>query len=80
MLIAFVGYMSSMFLLWKPQNNLKFHFASVLMWVFFSCYIAHQFGSFHLPVFIVLLLVIFGGFVFEIMDVHDELNATGMSC
>lgn len=67
-----------MFILWRPQNNMKFHITSVVMWLLFSCYIAHEFGAFQLPVFVILLSIIAGGFIFEVMNVHNELNESGM--
>lgn len=62
---------------WKPQNNVKFHALSILVWLLLSCYLAQQFGTLKIAVFTLLMLIIIGGFIFEVMDIHEELHETG---
>lgn len=77
MLILLVAYITSMLLLWGPENNIKFHIASTVIWLIFCCFLSHQFGSFQIAVFMLLLLVIIGGFVYEIYSIQEDLSTTG---
>lgn len=63
-----------MVLLWKPENNDKFHVASTFMWLLFSCFIAHQCQPFQIPVFVLLTVVLAAGFIFEVLDLQEELS------
>ncbi|RZC33168.1 transmembrane protein 245 [Asbolus verrucosus] len=77
--LVVIGYISLIFILWKPENNTKFHYASIGIWLLLSCSLAHQFDSFQMPIFIALQVIFFGGFVSEVYDIHNELNAEGHS-
>ncbi|EFA06639.1 transmembrane protein 245 [Tribolium castaneum] len=77
--LILIAYMSLTFLLWKPENNTRFHYASIGIWLLLSCCLAHLFGSFQMAAFIFLQVVFFGGFVSEVYDIHNELNAEGHS-
>ena len=76
-----VGYFSLILVFWKPENNTKFHYTSIAVWLLLSCCLAHQCGGFQMPAFIFLQVVFFGGFISEVYDIHNELNAEGsFSC
>ncbi|KAJ8945745.1 hypothetical protein NQ318_012067 [Aromia moschata] len=75
--VLLVGYISLVFLLWKPENNTKFHYASIAIWLVCSCCLARQFGYVQLPVFIVLQIIFFGGFVSEVYEIHEAMNSSG---
>ncbi|KAH0812234.1 hypothetical protein GEV33_010558 [Tenebrio molitor] len=77
--MVLIGYICLIFLMWKPENNTKFHYISIGIWLLLSCCLAHQFGTFQLPAFILLQVIFFGGFVSEVYDIHSELNAGGHS-
>ncbi|XP_044263709.1 transmembrane protein 245 [Tribolium madens] len=77
--LILIAYISMTFLLWKPENNTRFHYASIVIWLFLSCCLAHLFGSFQMAAFIFLQVVFFGGFVSEVYDIYSELNAEGHS-
>ncbi|KAL3286204.1 hypothetical protein HHI36_000715 [Cryptolaemus montrouzieri] len=62
MCIGLVFYISLVYLLWTPENNHAFHYSSVGVWLMICLTFANQFGSFGLPVFVVLQFIIIGGF------------------
>ncbi|CAH0550108.1 unnamed protein product [Brassicogethes aeneus] len=72
-----IAYLSVVFLLWKPENNVKFHYASIGIWLIGSCCLAQQFGSFQLIIFIILQCIFFGGFSCEVYDIYTEMNISG---
>nr|CAH7737375.1 unnamed protein product [Callosobruchus chinensis] len=76
-LIILVGYLSLVFFIWMPENNTKFHYASILIWLLCSCSVARLFGSFQLPVFILLQGIFFGGFLSEVYEIHHTMSRTG---
>nr|CAI5827243.1 unnamed protein product [Callosobruchus analis] len=78
-LIILVGYLSLVFFIWVPENNTKFHYASILIWLLCSCSVARLFGSFQLPVFILLQGIFFGGFLSEVYEIHHTMSRTGES-
>ncbi|XP_019872983.1 transmembrane protein 245 isoform X2 [Aethina tumida] len=71
-----IAYVSLVYLLWRPENNTKFHYASIGIWLIGSCCLAQQFGSYQLIVFIILQTIFFGGFIWEIYEVYTEMNLT----
>ncbi|XP_063905682.1 transmembrane protein 245 [Zophobas morio] len=77
--LVLVGYFSLILVFWKPENNTKFHYTSIAVWLLLSCCLAHQCGGFQMPAFIFLQVVFFGGFISEVYDIHNELNAEGHS-
>ncbi|VEN49353.1 unnamed protein product [Callosobruchus maculatus] len=76
-LVILVGYLSLVFFIWMPENNTKFHYASILIWLLCSCSVARLFWSFQLPVFILLQGIFFGGFLSEVYEIHHTMSRTG---
>ncbi|XP_023013732.2 transmembrane protein 245 [Leptinotarsa decemlineata] len=74
-----LGYSIILFLFWKPENNLKFHYTSILVWLMCSSCIAQQFGSLQVQVFVFLQVIIFGGFVSEVYTIYKTKIDAGSS-
>ncbi|CAG9864333.1 unnamed protein product [Phyllotreta striolata] len=72
--LILVGYVSMVFLLWKPENNAKFHYASIVVWLLCSSCVAKQFGFFRVPVFVVSQIIFFGGFLSEIYEFYNSMK------
>ncbi|XP_022907141.2 transmembrane protein 245 [Onthophagus taurus] len=72
-LLLVICYASAVIVLWKPENNFKFHMASVIFWLIVSCYLANLCGSFKVPVFVVLQVISFGGLIMELQNIQYEL-------
>lgn len=66
-----------MFFLWSQENNVQFHYASTAVWLLGSCYLSSQFTSLQMPVFIILQIVFFGGFISEVYEAYLNMNAAG---
>lgn len=64
---------------WRPENNAKFHLASLTIWLLASCYLARQFGSFQLPLFVLLQVVLLAGLVYELYFDDNENTTTEMT-
>ncbi|XP_072383080.1 transmembrane protein 245 [Diabrotica undecimpunctata] len=80
-LVSFVliGYISIVFLMWRPDNNKKFHYASIGIWLLCSSCLAKQFNYYQLPVFIVAQIIFFGGFISEVYEYYSCMNKEGQS-
>lgn len=78
-LVTFIifGYISLVFLLWRHENNVQFHYASTVVWLIGSCCLASQFSTLQMPIFIILQIVFFGGFISEVYEVYSNMNAAG---
>lgn len=74
-----IAYASTMFLLWKPTNNAKFHVASICIWIIISGFLANNMGSLRIPVFIILQLLLLGGFISEIYRIKEDIILAGNS-
>lgn len=59
---------------WNPNNNRMFHYASMMMWLLLSCLIAKLFGSLQIPIFLVLQIILLGGFISEVIDIQQGLK------
>lgn len=73
-ILILLAYISVLVSMWKPENNKKFHYASMMVWLVLSLFIAKQFGAFQIPIFILLQGILLGGLVFEIMDIQEQLR------
>lgn len=71
------GYISAMALMWTPQNNKKFHYVSIGIWLLLSCCCANQFGSLRIVVFIIMQLILLGGFIYEVHSLQEQINLEG---
>ncbi|XP_060526969.1 transmembrane protein 245 [Cylas formicarius] len=78
-LITIIGYTTLVVFVWKPENNIIFHYTSLVVWFLVMCSFARAFGSFQMPIFILLQVVFFGGFISEIYEVYTYMNGTGHS-
>lgn len=78
-LIVFIilGYISMVFLFWNQENNVKFHYASTAIWLLASCTFASFFHTFQMPIFILLQIIFFGGFISEVYQVYCTVNEAG---
>ncbi|KAF7279665.1 hypothetical protein GWI33_006830 [Rhynchophorus ferrugineus] len=72
-----IAYLSLVFICWKQENNVLFHYASTAVWLLASCSFAGLFNSFQMPVFIVLQVIFFGGFISEVYEVYYNMNEAG---
>lgn len=72
-----MGYFSTILFLWKPENNFKFHFASTIIWLIGSCYVARLFGPFQLVLFIFLQIILLVGFSYEVYSIYVDANDAG---
>ncbi|KAL1501630.1 hypothetical protein ABEB36_006926 [Hypothenemus hampei] len=72
-----LAYFALVFLLWTPENNNRFHYASTAIWLLGSCCLSSQFNSFQMPIFITLQVIFFGGFLSEVYEVYTNMNSTG---
>lgn len=63
--------------MWTPQNNKKFHWISIGVWLLLSCCFAHQFGSFRIIIFVLLQLIYLGGFFSEVRNLQKNMNDAG---
>ncbi|XP_057672498.1 transmembrane protein 245 [Diorhabda carinulata] len=75
--LILIAYISMVFLLWRCDNNKKFHYSSIVIWIFGSSCLAKQFGYYQLPVFILLQIVIFGGFISEVYEHYKTMKESG---
>lgn len=75
--LILIAYISMVFILWRPDNNKKFHYSSIVMWIFGSSCLAKQFGYYQLPIFILLQIVIFGGFISEVYEHYKTMKENG---
>ncbi|XP_050296615.1 transmembrane protein 245-like isoform X2 [Anthonomus grandis grandis] len=75
--IILLGYISIVFLCWTQENNVHFHYASTVVWLLGSCCLSSQFGSIQMPVFIILQIVFFGGFISEVYEAYSTMNEAG---
>lgn len=69
-----LGYVTLMVFKWNPNNNRMFHYASMMMWLLLSCLIAKLFGSLQIPIFLVLQIILLGGFISEVIDIQQGLK------
>ncbi|KAF5293264.1 hypothetical protein FQR65_LT11004 [Abscondita terminalis] len=76
--IILLGYIAFTFAVWTPKNNMKFHLASIGIWLLFSSCLAHQFGTFQIPIFVIMQTIFLAGFVYEIYDIHQQMLAQGI--
>ncbi|CAH1105803.1 unnamed protein product [Psylliodes chrysocephalus] len=72
--IILLGYISAVFLMWKPENNTKFHYASIIIWLLCSSCLAKQFGYLQVPIFILSQMIFFGGFVSEVYEFYNNMK------
>ncbi|CAG9764914.1 unnamed protein product [Ceutorhynchus assimilis] len=75
--IGTVGYLTLVFLLWSQDNNVYFHYASTVVWLFGSGCLSSQFSSFQMPIFLILQIIFFGGFISEVYEAYSNMNAAG---
>lgn len=71
-------YLTLVFLFWSPENNVQFHYASTVIWLLCSCCLSGLFYRFQMPVFIVLQIIFFGGFISEVYEAYSNMNAAGI--
>lgn len=72
-----IGYITVTAFCWKPALSNHFHYAAIIMWFLFSCCIANLSGTFQVSIFLFLQFVFIGGFVSEILHVHNALRDSG---
>ncbi|XP_066249575.1 transmembrane protein 245 [Euwallacea similis] len=72
--LLIIAYLTVVFFFWNQDNNVKFHYASTIVWLLGSCGLSSQF-SFQMPVFILLQIIFFGGFISEVYDAYTTMNA-----
>lgn len=75
--MVLIGYLSLIFVFWKPENNTKFHYASIGVWLMLSLCVSHQIGVFQVAIFIALQIIFFGGFMSEVFNIYKTLNSEG---
>ncbi|KAB0804545.1 hypothetical protein PPYR_01515 [Photinus pyralis] len=75
--LVVIAYITVMFFLWNPKNNIKFHIAAIGIWLLLSCFLVHQFGALQTPVFIVMQIVFLAGFVYEVYEIQLQILAEG---
>lgn len=77
-LLLVIGYLTTVFFLWQPENNTKFHYVSIAIWLYCSCCVAGLFGRIQMPIFILLQFVFFGGFLSEVYEIYQTMSKAGM--
>ncbi|KAK4885062.1 hypothetical protein RN001_001333 [Aquatica leii] len=76
-ILLIIGYVTFTFAVWTPKNNMKFHLASIGVWLLFSCFFANQFNSFQIPIFVCIQMILLAGFIYEVYDTHKKILAEG---
>ncbi|XP_051153874.1 transmembrane protein 245 isoform X2 [Leptopilina boulardi] len=76
-----IGYFSLLYLHWRPENSLYFHFSSYAIWLIVSLYISNIFGTYPVIVFCSLQLFFVVGFIYEVLTIieHEELEGNCLS-
>lgn len=75
--IVLIGYLSILYLHWRPENSLYFHFSSYAIWLLISFYFSNLLGTYPVIIFCSLQLLFVTGFIYEVLTVIEKEELEG---
>ncbi|XP_014232142.1 transmembrane protein 245 isoform X1 [Trichogramma pretiosum] len=73
--LVLLGYVSLLYLCWKPEHKYKFRFCSYGIWFMISLYLSNALGTYPLLIFSVFQILYLVGFIYEVilaLDRHES--------
>ncbi|XP_046834698.1 transmembrane protein 245 isoform X1 [Vespa crabro] len=75
--ILLIGYLSTLYIYWSPENSKHFCYTSFVLWFMISLYFSNILGAYQIVIFITLQVLYFIGFIYEVLLIMEAQEMKG---
>ncbi|XP_033228486.1 transmembrane protein 245 [Belonocnema kinseyi] len=75
--LILVGYLSVLYIYWRPENSLQFHLSACVIWLLVSLYISNILGTYPVIIFCTLQILLVVGFIYEVLAILERQELEG---